>query len=84
VGTTSCINSGYPVCGGFCADGAQCQAFFLSFPEGGVMFPGCACVDPGNTCNDPAGTCFAAGVCPAGQVCLVDGPPTSACGCATP
>jgi hypothetical protein len=84
LGTTSCIDSGYPACGGFCAGGAQCQAFHLSFPEGGIELPSCACVDPANTCDDPAGTCFAVGTCPTGQVCLVQGPPTSACGCLTP
>lgn len=84
VGTTSCLDSGFPACGGFCAGGNTCQAFHLSFPEGGVELSSCACVDPANTCDDPAGTCFAVGVCPTGQACLAQGPPTSACGCLTP
>jgi hypothetical protein len=80
---TACTGSGYPTCGGACTGGRVCQAFHIlpgELPE----IRSCACVDPGDTCDDPAGTCFAVGVCPPGQACTGQGPPTSACGCAAP
>lgn len=78
-----CIGSGYPACGGGCAAPRVCQGFHL-VPGEGPELTICACVDPGDTCDDPPGTCFAIGACPAGQVCVGQGAPTSACGCGLP
>jgi hypothetical protein len=83
-GVTPCLGSGFPACGGGCAEGRVCQAFHLLPGPKNPDVSGCICVQPGSSCESPPGTCSAVGACPAGQVCAAQGPPTRTCECVAP
>lgn len=72
VGTSACGEATYPTCGGACTGDAVCQAMRLE----ALTF--CACVGPATQCST---ACAGPGVCPTGEVCIVNGTP---CGCGAP
>jgi hypothetical protein len=78
-----CELSGYPMCGGNCPLGTQCQATFGWVDDG----PQCKCVEAfGSACNSYSPYCGPPARCPPGEVCVWASHPTplQPCGCAPP